>query len=541
MMNKKSLTVADFFCGAGGFSEGFAQKGFNVVFALDNWQPAVTTHRFNQPTCRAVKMDILDLNTPEKINHYVPDVDVIIGGPPCVSFSGSNKAGKADKTLGIQLIEAYLRIVLWKLKNGNLKYWVLENVPNAEKYIMNEYTWKDLDLPGTGPNLVFEEKRILNAAEFNTPQARKRFFGGKVPLPEPYNTNPDNFNTLQNVLDSLTNPLGKNKDLRIMDPNYEFTFESSLLTDHFYDTRVAEFEWLRAKNQKEDHGYMGKMAFPENTNQPSRTIMATRSASTRESIILNAYNDKNEHIGYRLPTIREISSIMSFPITYQFDVMGEASKYRLVGNAVCAKLSAAIAESILISEELEIPNYIKPDLVRKTIYDLTGTRRIIKTEKNKSYNSRFAKHIPYLKIKGFRVDLTNIDSDFKNGHIKWSCILHRGAGKDTAKCYSNECNLEGIIKEIPNFISFKNDVLEAFKDIDISHKQLHDSFIYVNSKLLSPDKALLIMRKIIDKHFKNDEEMINNKKQLINIDRELIPVKIVAGLYICDYFISRLN
>lgn len=540
-MNKKKLTVADFFCGAGGFSEGFAQKGFDVVFALDNWQPAITTHKFNHPNCKTLKMDILELNTPEKIDHYVPDVDVIIGGPPCVSFSGSNRAGKADKTLGIQLIEAYLRIILWKLKNGNLKYWVLENVPNAGKYILDEYTWKDLELPGKGPNLIFENKGILNSAKYDVPQGRERFFGGLVPLPEPININPNGFNILQNVLDSLTNPLGKNKKAKIKDPNYNLAIESSLLSDHFYDTRIAEYEWKRAKRQKEDHGYMGKMSFPENLNKPSRTIMATRSASTRESIIFNAVTDKNEFLGYRLPTIREISSIMSFPITYQFDVTGEGSKYRLVGNAVCVKLAAAIAESILIKEGFNIPTYKGPDKIKKTIYDLTGTKRIIKAQKNRKYDSKFARHIPYLKIKGFRVDLTNFDSDFKNKKIKWSCILHRGAGKNTDKCYSSECNIEEIIKRIPNFINFINEVEEVFKIIKITHEQLQNSFIYVNSESLSPDKALNLMRKTIDNHFEDDDILIENNKQYIKIDREYIPLRIIAGLYVCDYFIRKLS
>lgn len=29
------MRVADFFCGGGGFSEGFRQAGFNIVFAVD--------------------------------------------------------------------------------------------------------------------------------------------------------------------------------------------------------------------------------------------------------------------------------------------------------------------------------------------------------------------------------------------------------------------------------------------------------------------------------------------------------------------------
>jgi DNA (cytosine-5)-methyltransferase 1 len=74
--------------------------------------------------------------------------------------------------------------------------------------------------------------------------------------------------------------------------------------------------------------------------------MATMSASTRESMIFYAFNENGKNIGYRQPTIREIASFMSFPITYQFEAKSEVSKYRIVGNAVCPKLSKALAKAI---------------------------------------------------------------------------------------------------------------------------------------------------------------------------------------------------
>ena len=77
----ESYTVADFFCGAGGFSEGFNQEGFKIVFSLDNWKPAKITHDFNFPDCDCKLMNILELDTPEKIAEIIPDTDNI-GSPP---------------------------------------------------------------------------------------------------------------------------------------------------------------------------------------------------------------------------------------------------------------------------------------------------------------------------------------------------------------------------------------------------------------------------------------------------------------------------
>ncbi len=39
-----SLDVADFFCGAGGFSLGFQQAGFNIVYGVDKNVHAMSTY-----------------------------------------------------------------------------------------------------------------------------------------------------------------------------------------------------------------------------------------------------------------------------------------------------------------------------------------------------------------------------------------------------------------------------------------------------------------------------------------------------------------
>ena len=142
------MRVADFFCGGGGFSEGFRQAGFEIVFAVDKWEPAVTTYRGNKPGVNVIQDDVIRISllSDEEFEKAVPDSEVIIGSPPCQAFSHSNKSGNGDKTLGIQLIEAYLRIIARKKAKPNsaLQYWVLENVPAVKDYIKEEYSAKDL-------------------------------------------------------------------------------------------------------------------------------------------------------------------------------------------------------------------------------------------------------------------------------------------------------------------------------------------------------------------------------------------------------------
>ena len=41
------LKVIDFFCGGGGFSEGFRQMGFEIIYGFDHWKPAIETFNSN--------------------------------------------------------------------------------------------------------------------------------------------------------------------------------------------------------------------------------------------------------------------------------------------------------------------------------------------------------------------------------------------------------------------------------------------------------------------------------------------------------------
>ena len=140
-------TVIDIFCGAGGFSEGFRQQGFDIILGIDHWLPAVKTFNHNFDLNCSVK-NVLDFETSIEEIENLPDTDVIIGSPPCVTFSSSNISGKADKALGIKLTLLFLKIVAikkWK-KDTILKAWFMENVPSSIKHLGDEFTFDELGL-----------------------------------------------------------------------------------------------------------------------------------------------------------------------------------------------------------------------------------------------------------------------------------------------------------------------------------------------------------------------------------------------------------
>ena len=181
------MRVIDFFCGAGGFSEGFRQQGFSIVMGIDYWQPAVNSHNLNHNLNDTVK-DVLvfwgaDSGDVEEIEK-LEDVEILIGSPSCVSFSMSNRAGKADKTDGIRLVESYLRVIAVKKnkKNSPLKAWYMENVPKSRDFIREEYTFDQLNLSKWAINSGYKPSEIavvvkgqmLNAGDFGAPQGRNR-------------------------------------------------------------------------------------------------------------------------------------------------------------------------------------------------------------------------------------------------------------------------------------------------------------------------------------------------------------------------------
>jgi len=533
------MRVADFFCGGGGFSEGFRQAGFEIVFAVDKWEPAVNTYRGNKPGVNVIQDDVIRISKlPEdEFEALVPDTEVIIGSPPCQSFSHSNKSGNGDKALGIQLIEAYLRIIARKKfkHNSILQYWVLENVPAVKNYIKEGYTAADLGLDGD-----FVLKPLVgasgkyNAKHFGAPTNRERFLCGEFP-PLVETKQDDNVTTLKMVLDSLGDPLSRNHK-RITDINYpDLTLESQQVTDHHYVYELADFEWKTAKRLKQDKGYMGKMSFPENPNKPARTVMATMTASAREAMILG-YGENR----YRLPTVREAACMMSFPIDYWFFGKSKGVKHTLVGNAVPPKLSYAVAVAIAAAENEPIPNKYIPIQHDENLpfINLNGMHFDIKEERPKKEDAKFKYHIPYLIIDAFRVELTNYHSDFDNRSFKWDVEIHYSQGKDKARVFTPNITIRAIP---PEFRERINDFIEREKRKIPSMNRFQSVFCMTGKdrsrqQYYGPFELLESVKTFIENTFSPDEQ-----KQYLQLKSKptQVPLAIAAGYLILKRIVAK--
>ena len=202
---------------------------------------------------------------------------------------------------------------------------------------------------------------------------------------------------------------------------------------------------------------MGKMSFPENMDKPSRTIMATQSASTREAILYKSNCKRKGDGEYRLPTIREAACIMGYPLDYQF-FGDESTKWRQIGNAVCVQLSFALE---LINSPLLPAKIIDKDLSQFKYLD----NKKIKDFNNPPKRSEKAlfRQFP-IKSGNMTVDLTNKI----NGKVgNWGVIAHAGTGKGFKSIIisrSNQMEAKKLLRKL------KPDLIEELRNNEILRK-----------------------------------------------------------------------
>lgn len=558
-MNRPS--VMDIFCGAGGFSEGFRQQGFRIVMGIDHWEPAIKTFNHNYGLeCKT--RNVLDFKDSIEEIEALPNTDVILGSPPCVTFSSSNISGKADKTSGITLTQIFLRIVAIKKwqKGSILKAWFMENVPSSIRHLGKEYTFEELGLGDwavknkIGRSKVAirleDNQPIINSADYGSAQARERVISGEIiskkrlVVPEKTHFSPKDkvknkpsWRTLGEIKNKLPKPSCSYSSRTIQDPNYsDLWLNLNQLTDHFYDTGLYECEWKQSMFLKTNHPYMGKMSFPENDDKPSRTVTATKIGVSREALIYKSSYDRKGNGEYRTGTIREAACIMGFPITYQF-LGGETTKWRLVGNAVCPSVSRNFAKQL--REELGIELISSP--IVTLIPNLEGVNNLNTFEERKfdtpprrNTGSRFRRH-PF-KDGNLTVTLSNYDISKNGKNIeKWVTSVQYGSGEGFPTYNYPDgfyLQIEPHLVKYPKGKAFIELINNGFSE-NVAHAGLlQEMYEEQRSKsgYVNPTDLVDKVATIINSY--NLEDAIFEQKQIrIFKKKEVVPVKQLFALY----------
>ena len=187
------MNVISFFSGCGGLDLGFERAGFKVLWANDNAQSISRTYRKNFPSTILSIKDIKQI----EISEIPTNIDGIIGGPPCQSWSNAGKGMGFNDPRG-KVFKTFIEI-LDKIKP---KFFVAENV----KGIMAARNKEAFDeicqlFDSIGYDLNVE---CLNAADYDVPQNRERVFfvGFRKDLRISY-VFPQRFNTVRTVREAI--------------------------------------------------------------------------------------------------------------------------------------------------------------------------------------------------------------------------------------------------------------------------------------------------------------------------------------------------
>lgn len=159
------MKTVSLYSGAGGLDIGFKKAGFDIIWAND----------FDKGACSSYAKNIGNHIRCGDINRYVDELeeieeaDLVIGGPPCQGFSVAGKMDPEDPRS--QHVWTFTKAV----ERLAPKAFVMENVKALGKL----QKWEPLRLEllkkfrslGYAVNYV-----VLNASDFNVPQARERVF-----------------------------------------------------------------------------------------------------------------------------------------------------------------------------------------------------------------------------------------------------------------------------------------------------------------------------------------------------------------------------
>jgi len=498
MTNNRGLTVVDLFCGAGGYSLGFHQAGFDVVLGVDNWNPACDTHFLNGiGATQNIDLFDMDVNRVLALKKEVEDkygpIDVLIGSPPCTEFSYAKNGGKGDIEKGMILVRRNLLFVtIFKPK-----YWVMENVPRLESALSKECSgsketgwtipYEKLGVPRSrfkelglvGDSLHIPHGEVLIASDYGAHQNRKRFIAGNYPIHEleKVKTPPGTDVSLDGLIVSLQKNLDyPDENGYSKDPNYpHHKVRKKDIKDHNYDTSLHPMYWEEMRHYKRRHIQYGRMHLPENPKAPARTIMATYNTSSRESLILKTnkmmlYQGKIREI-YRQPTVREVGCIQGFPLDFQLVANRLSDRYKLVGNAVPCQLSFAIAKSIARDIEKKLSTVTDNDFYKRAISTLSRLHDnsdlpIIATPSktvneaidigpiNKKFKAKFTKHIRRkllsATLQGDSYTLIFENMSISEGKIcggpYWKSCIQKGVGKKFYRIYLDEIAVNQLLK-----------------------------------------------------------------------------------------------
>lgn len=324
------MKVISLFSGCGGLDLGFEKAGFEVPLANEFDKTIWETFKRNHPRTHLIEGDIREIDE----SLFDDDVDGIIGGPPCQSWSEAGSLKGINDARG-QLFYDYIRI----LRRVKPKFFLAENVSGMLANRHNEAVKNILDMfDQSGYDVTMT---LVNAKDYGVAEERKRVFyigfrkdlGISFSFPKGSTEDDTKKISLRDIIwdlqDSAVPALDKNKRNPAAINNNEY-FIGAYSPIFMSRNRVKSWD---------EQAY---------TVQASgRQCQLHPQAPKMEKVAKNEcrFVPGKEHL-YRRLTIREVARVQGFPDDFEFIYENVNDAYKMIGNAVPVNLSYEIAKAI---------------------------------------------------------------------------------------------------------------------------------------------------------------------------------------------------
>jgi len=328
------MNVLSLFSGCGGLDLGFERAGFNIPVANEFDSTIYETFKVNHPKTHLVEGDVRQI-TKENILPFVNgEIDGIIGGPPCQSWSEAGSLKGIEDARG-QLFFDYIRL----LQELRPKFFLAENVSGmladrhsvAVQNILNLFEQSGYDVSLT----------LVNAKDYGVAEERKRVFyigfrkdlGIHFRFPKGSTTEDSKKLTLRDIIWDL-------QDTAVPAGPKNHHNPDAINNNEYFTGAFSPIFMSRNRVKSWD-----EQAF---TVQASgRQCQLHPQAPKMEKFDKNdcRFVKGAEHL-YRRMTIREVARIQGFPDDFQFIYKDTNNAYKMIGNAVPVNLAYEVAVAI---------------------------------------------------------------------------------------------------------------------------------------------------------------------------------------------------
>ena len=328
------MNIISLFSGCGGLDLGFERAGFNIPVANEFDKTIWATFKANHPNTHLIEGDIRQV-TKEDIEQFIDgEVDGIIGGPPCQSWSEAGSLKGIRDARG-QLFFDYIRI----LKEFQPKFFLAENVSGMLANRHSEAVQNILNLfDDAGYDVSFT---LVNAKDYGVAEERKRVFyiGFRKDLnidfgfPKGSTKDDDKKITLRDIIWDL-------QDTAVPSGEKNHHNPEAINNNEYYTGAYSPIFMSRNRVKAWD-----EQAF---TVQASgRQCQLHPQAPKMVKVAQNdcRFVEGKEHL-YRRMTIREVARVQGFPDDFKFIYEDTNTAYKMIGNAVPVNLAYEIAVAI---------------------------------------------------------------------------------------------------------------------------------------------------------------------------------------------------